>query len=576
MEFPFLRDLMIIFFLSAAVLFTAVRLHLHPIIGLMITGVISGPHGLQLITGKEQVEVLAGIGLILLLFTIGMEFPLKQITHMKHAFFIGGSIQVFLTCLCGFLVGQFLKRPLGESIFLGCLLSLSSTAIVLKLLTDRSEENSHHGKIILSILIFQDLISVPMLLIIPFLSGESHSLGVFDALFLIAKSICLLFFVYAFSIKIMPTILYHVTKSRSREMFILIVLAMCFSITWFSSIIGLPPSLGAFLAGLVLAESEYHYQVVGNILPLQDILISVFFISIGMLLDFHFFLQIPFIIFSTAIAVMLMKAFIAAITAIILKVSLRTLVATGLALAQIGEFSFVLANAGISHGIGSEFYYQFFLAVSLITMTFTAFLIDATPAITRIASTIPFFLRLTKDHHGEREADFHQKIHHVIIIGYGISGEHLASALKIAGIDYMILEMNPEIVLTAKSKGEPIYFGDATHDAVLHQLNLSHAQAVAIAIDDPTAAKRIVKKLHGLYPQLPIIVRTLHAKDANALLKLGAAEVIPCDAEATIRIFTRLLEKCSVQSEKIFAITHLIRSEMYYTFNHAKSSNLVD
>lgn len=568
MPFLFLQDLMVIFFLSAAVLFITRYLRLPTLVGLILTGVICGPHGLALIKGLEQVDILAQIGLFLLLFTVGMEFPLQKLWVLKKGFFLGGTLQVLLTCLCGFILAHYLGRPVGESIFLGFLLSMSSTAIVLKYLTDHFQENTLHGKFALSILIFQDLITIPILLFVPIMAGkEMVELSILGTLLL--KSIALILFVMAFGSLVMPQILSRISVTAHREMFLLLILGVCFLMAWLAALIGLPPTLGAFLAGLILAESDYHYQVVGNILPLQDILISLFFVSIGMLVDISFFITHPFIILLVSLAVLIMKASVMTLTGWVLNMPLRITVLTAISLSQIGEFAFVLAKEGMLNGIGTAHYYQLFLAVSIITMVMTPVLLELAPF---LADKL-----LSKNREKSKPSDTenrNNKENHVIIIGYGISGHYLSNSCKLANIPYDILEINSTLVKQAKLNGEPIYFGDATHAVVLKQVDIEKAKAIVIVINDLEATKRIIFTVRNYNPQAYVIVRCSHLTEAKELMKLGASEVVAADVEASITICSLLLETSELEDEHILNLKQTIRKDVYQNLQKGPRSLL--
>jgi len=292
MGIPLLSDMVIIFSLSIAVIFVCHRLRVPAIVGFLLTGVLAGPHGLRLIDRVHTVEILAEVGVISLLFTIGLEFSLKTLLQIKRSILIGGSLQVLLTLLGAFAIGSQIGRTFGESIFIGFLLSLSSTAIVLKLLQERAEVDTRYGQTALAILIFQDIIIVPMMLFTPLLAGATGNLGT-SLLILLAKAIGTILLVFLSAEWIVPHVLYQIARTRSRELFLLSVVVICFGVAWLTSSVGLSLTLGAFLAGLIISESEYSHQALSSILPFRDLFTSLFFVSIGMLLDVGFLFQQP-------------------------------------------------------------------------------------------------------------------------------------------------------------------------------------------------------------------------------------------------------------------------------------------
>jgi monovalent cation:H+ antiporter-2, CPA2 family len=295
MNVPHIQDIVVILGLAVVVLLVFQKAKIPPIIGFLITGTIAGPYGLSLINAPENVEILAEIGVILLLFVIGLEFSIKNLSAIKKAVFLGGSTQVILTIISVTGVAMLLGYASNQAIFLGFLLSLSSTAIVLKLLQEKGEINSPHGKISLAILIFQDLVVVPMMLFTPMLAGKMEAVG--DQLILLAvKGIALIILVFVSGRYIVPWLMFQIAKTKSKELFILTIVVICFSIAWVSSALGLSLALGAFLAGLIISESEYSFEATANILPFREIFTSFFFVSIGMLLDSQFLIQNFFVI----------------------------------------------------------------------------------------------------------------------------------------------------------------------------------------------------------------------------------------------------------------------------------------
>jgi CPA2 family monovalent cation:H+ antiporter-2 len=317
---------------------------------------------------------MAEIGVVLLLFTIGLEFSMKNLWQLKRSVLIGGSFQVFGTLLATFLIARMLDQDVGRSIFLGFLVSLSSTAIVLKLLQERAEVDSPQGKISLAILIFQDVVAVPMMLLIPLLKGGAGDVsGTFIMLFL--KGIAIVVLAIISARWVVPHVLFQIAKTRSRELFLLTVVVMCLSVAWLTSSIGLSLALGAFLAGLIISESEYSYQALSNLLPFRDLFTSIFFISIGMLVDTRVMLEHPGMVLLIILGILTVKTLIAGGAAALLGYPFRTMVLSGLAISQIGEFSFILSKAGVEHGLLSGNAYQIFLAVSVLSMAATPFII---------------------------------------------------------------------------------------------------------------------------------------------------------------------------------------------------------
>lgn len=567
MDIPILKDVIIIFGLSIVVLLLFHRLHIPSIVGFILTGILCGPHGLGVISDIHAVESLSEIGIVFLLFTIGMELSFKKIIQFKRYFVLGGALQVALSTLGGVIAGYVVGRPTGEAVFLGFLLAMSSTAIVLRILEERNETHSPQGQMVLGILIFQDVLAVPLMLMIPALSGAEANMGSFF-LWLILKAALLLTVVFICAEKIVPKLLYLITKTRSRELFLMTVLMICFSVAFLASEMGLSFSIGAFLAGLIVSESEYSTEAIGDVLPIQDIFTSFFFVSIGMLLDLSFVFYQPIVILLCALGVIIMKFFAASITGLIVGMPLRAAVIGGLAISQIGEFAFVLVKPGIEYGLATPYYYQLFLAVALFTMTLAPLLISFSPRIAQQMMRMPISPKLKMGLNPIKTTKEHDLKDHVIIAGYGVSGRNLAHSLREAKIPYVILELNPDTVRVEKQKNEPIYFGDASHPKVLQHLNITEAKGVAVLINDPQAAIHIVNTVRSLNSQVYVVVRVRYLRELEFMYKLGADDVIPDEFGASLEIFTRVLRQFNVEHEDIEKYVASMRFEGYDMIRH--------
>lgn len=569
MQIPLLSEIVIIFGLSIFVLFICYRLRVPTIVGFLLTGTIAGPYGLALIKQSHEVETLAEIGVVLLLFTIGIEFSLNSLLKVRRTVLMGGSLQVFITILATFVVAELLGRPFGESIFLGFLISLSSTAIVLKLLQERGEIDSPQGRTSLAILIFQDVIVVPMVLLAPLLSGGAENVGQ-SLLYLLVKGVVVIALVIASAHYLVPRLLYQIARTRSRELFLLSIVVMCFAVAWLTSSIGLSLALGAFLAGLIISESEYSHQALSNILPFRDVFLSFFFISIGMLLDLDFLLSHPFLIVMIALGVLILKTITAGFAGALIGFPIRTTILVGLTLSQVGEFSFILSRTGLRHDLLDGNVYQTFLSVSVLTMAATPFIIALAPRIADSISQLPLPEKLKSGLYPSRGIDIadcrkHLK-DHLIIIGFGVNGRNVARAAKAAGIPYLILEMNPETVRDEQEKGELIYYGDAVQEAVLEHAGIRSARVVVVAISDPAATRQVTSIARRLNPKVYIIARTRFVQEVNPLYQLGADEVIPEEFETSVEIFTRVLTKYLVPRDDIEKFIAEVRSDGYEMF----------
>lgn len=565
MELELLKDIVIIFVLSVAVLLLFHRLRAPTIVGFLLTGILAGPQGFGLISAQEQVAVLAEIGVILLLFTVGIEVSLKDLLKIKKYVLVGGSIQVILTILAVFAILFQMKVPLGEALLLGFLISLSSTAIVLRIIQKKGQFDSIYGRTTLGILIFQDIAVVPMMLIVPLLPGVMQTPE--DSPWLIlAKGLVLIALVILSTKWIVPQILYHIARTGDRELFLLSIVAICLSVAWISSLAGLSLALGAFLAGLIISESPYSHQAFANVMPLRDAFTSFFFISIGMLLDLNYLLQNPVYIILVAAAVMILKALISGFAVSFLGLPMRIGVLVGLALCQIGEFSFILSKTGLDSGIISEDVYQLFLDVAVLTMGATSILMAVSPMVADGFLRLPMPDRLRNRTLPIAVARDPQWKDHLVIIGYGVNGRNLAMSARSESIPFIIAEIDPDIVIQEDKNGLPIHFGDASQEVVLQYVGIKNARVAAIAISDPAATRRITELARRMSPGLFIIVRTRYLHEMNPLKELGADEVVPEEYETSMEIFARVMERYNVPRENIEQFIDRIRLEGYEMF----------
>lgn len=568
MHFPLLQDTIILLGFSVVVVLILQRFRLPSILGFLITGIIIGPFGFSLIESAEQIEVLSEIGVILLLFVIGMELSIKQLVSIKRTVFFGGSLQVGLTIAITAVVYMLLGFSWNEAVFIGFLISLSSTAIVLKILQDRNEISAPHGRTALGLLIFQDLIVVPMMLFTPIMAGNSGNVFQ-EVLFLLLKSGLVVVFTYVSARYIVPRAMYLIAKTKNKELFLLSTITLCFAVAFLTAAAGLSLAFGAFLAGLIISESEYSHQATSTILPFRELFISFFFISIGMLLDVDFFLKNFGIVLLMVILVFVVKGSIVALSAAFLKYPLRTVLLTGLALFQIGEFAFILSKIGIENGLLSAEMNQYFLSVSVFTMFLTPFVIIFSERISGVVLNSGLrkpwrnFSFSTKQQETQAPEELEN---HLIIVGYGINGTNLARAAKYANIPYVILELNPQVVRKEKARGEPILYGDAVNEHILESVHVNKARVVVVAISDPKATKSIVANIRHLSPSVFVVVRTRYVKEIESLLALGADEVIPEEFETSVEIFSRVLTNYLVPVDELEHLVEDIRADNYSMF----------
>lgn len=553
-----LPDLLILFALSVAAALAFHRLRLPPIVGFLITGVISGPYGFGLIRNIADVESLAEIGVVLLLFTVGLEFSLQHLARLRRFLFIGGALQVGVTIAVTAALARSLAVAWPVAIFLGMLVALSSTAITLRLYAERGELDTPFGNASLGILIFQDLCVVPMMLLTPALAGggrnpTSLARTLLEAALFIAATVVA-------ARLVVPRILHLVAATRRREVFLLTIVLFCLGTAWASARVGLSLALGAFIAGIVIADSEYSQQALSDIVPLREVFNSLFFISIGMLFDIRTIGRSPLLVVCAIATVIVVKVVVTGGASLALGQSLRPALATGLGLAQIGEFSFVLSAAGMTAGLLDERLDQLFLAVAVGTMALTPALIDVAPrAGAWLERRTPNRWRPSQT--GSTMPPNAPIADHVIIVGFGFNGRNLARVLRDVGIAYRVIDSNAGIARQERRRGEPVLYGDASSAEILHHAGVERARVLVIAISDIAATRATVASVRRLNPAVHVIVRTRYMREIGSLVKLGSGEVVPEEFETAIEVFTRVLRRYLVPRDVIEREVRSVRGQ---------------
>jgi len=561
-ELDFLRDLVILFGASIVVVYCFNRLHVPAIVGFLVAGALLGPYGLDVVDDVARVEVLAEVGVVMLLFTIGVEVSLARITSLRTVVG-GGFIQIGAAIGLSVLVGMAVGLPVNQGVFWGFLTAMSSTAIVLKMVTERGETNSPHGRLTIGILIVQDLAVVPMMVLTPVLGSQGES-GAVAVLWSLTKAILLVMLILITARFLVPRLLVEVVRSRSRELFVITIILVCLGIAWLSSLAGLSLALGAFIAGLIISESEYSHQAMAEILPFRDSFNSLFFISIGMLLDLRILLAHPFLVSGLVLAVLVGKVVTSAGAAVTVGYSWRPAILTGIALAQVGEFSFILAKVGKEVSLLSGESFQVFLTVSVLTLILTPFLIQASPRLARRAEAFQRLWRWLPDRAPDSPEVTHRHLRdHTIIAGYGVNGRNLAKVLRETEVPFVVVEMDGETVRQEQTKGAPISFGDVTHPQALRRLGIQQARTLVLAISDPIATRRAVKVARQLNPDIHIIARTRYLREIEDLRAMGADQVVPEEFETSIEIFSLVLQHYRIPLRVIAEKAERIRKEGY-------------
>ncbi len=565
MHLPLLQDLLILLGFSAVVVFLLQRLRLPSILGFLLTGILIGPSVLGWVH-SDQIELISEIGVILLLFVIGMELSIRNLISIRNTVFLGGALQVGLTVLLAGGIFLALGADWKQALVVGFLFSLSSTAIVLKMMQDRKEISAPHGRNALAVLIFQDIVVVPMMLLVPIIAGESGNV-MQSLLSLLIKTTVVLVLTVLSARFLVPRLMHHIARTGSKELFLIATVTICFAVAFLTAEIGLSLALGAFLAGLIISESEYSFQATSIILPFRELFISFFFISVGMLLDLAFFAGNFGYILLILIAVFLGKSAIATLAMAILGHPSRTSLLTGFALFQVGEFAFILSKVGIQYGLLTFETNQYFLSVSIVSMMLTPFVIIVSENLAnRLVRWRPIQAvdeRISFRTNPLNEGQGNTWSNHLVILGYGTNGSNLARAAAYSNIPFVAVELDADRVREEKKKGVPILYGDVAQPHILEQACLGRARVVVLAISDPAATRVVIQNVRQISKTVQLVVRTRYVKEIPELLALGADDVIPEEFETSIEIFSRALHYFLVPEDDIEHLVEEIRDNNY-------------
>jgi CPA2 family monovalent cation:H+ antiporter-2 len=573
MELAILRDIVIIFALSTIVNLIFTKLKVPTILGYLLTGIIAGPHLLKLIHDQHNIEIMAEIGIVLLLFSIGLEFSLKHLFRIRRVVFFGGFVQVMITALAFLLISFGYNTSWKSGIFIGFMAALSSSALVLKILQDRSELTSNYGRTVLGILIFQDLMLVPLLLFSDFLGkGSSGDIsGQLISLFL--KAVFIIGFVYAGNKWIFPKLLHIIALARNQELFMMSIFLICLAIALLTSSLGMSLAFGAFLAGLMVSESEYSHNAFGSLIPFKDLFSSFFFVSVGMLLDLSFVIEyLPLVAF-TVVMIIGIKTIVAGGTGFLLGHTFKGTVMVGLALAQVGEFSFILAKIGLDKEIISPFFYQLFLAVAIITMALSPFIMQGSKPLADLISKLPLPRVVVKGLFPLEEMEIPQLKGHLVIIGKDSSSIKLSVMAKYIKMPYVSIIFDPVIAKERQKKGEIVVYGDAINEPILHKAHVDTAEVVVISVGSLIVSMTIIEKVRQLNKHAYILVRAKDINDIEQLFELGADQIFPENFEIAIDMFGRILNKRLMPKKEVNQLLAQIRNENYGIFSERDDRN---
>lgn len=567
-ELDLLSELILTYAIALALVVALARIGVPSLVSMIIAGAVSGPAGLQIVDSEEQVELLAQVGVALLLFTVGLEFSTSHLRRAWRPIVGGGFLQMAGTAVLagGLLVAT--GAPVRLAVLVGFFVAMSSTALVLKELATRNQVTSAYGRLAVGILLFQDLCVVFLLLLVPILAGQT---SIAEVPFALGRAAIALVIVAVGGRLVLRRFLSIVTASRRREAFPLAIVLASVGTAWVSTQLGVPMALGAFLGGLMLAESEFSHQAYAEIRPLRDILSSLFFVSLGMLIEPPLVVRSLPLILGAAVLIIVLKGAITVGACLAASGSVRLAVAAGLALSQVGEFSFIIGQLGVDAGLVEPEMWQILLASSIVTMTVTPLLVQFAPAVgARVAE-------LFSPSSTAEAAELPSLTGHVVILGFGVGGRLLAESLREVGRPYVILELNGATVRRARAQGEPILYADATHPDALRAVSVNEAMAIVSVLSDPDASARVLQTVREVCPTVPFIARTRYWLEAEHLQQLGASIAVAEELEASLEVLAHVLKRVQVPRGVIEPLleAHRHKLAMVRAFD-ARPEDLID
>ena len=558
-ETGLLGDLALLVGLAIPIVALAHRLNAPPLLGFVLAGVLVGPAGLGLIAVPENIETLTELGVALLLFAVGLELSLSQVRDWARMVFLGGGVQVVGTIAAVALGALAFGVSAPYALFYGALAAMSSTAIVAKTIADREELETPHGQASISLLIFQDLSVLPLVLLLPLVAGFQGEAAA-AALGGLVRGLVIVTVLILVGRRLAPWVLDRIVLLKDRELFTLCVGFFGLGAALVTHTAGFSLAIGAFLAGLILSESEYGVQALSDVLPFRALFTGVFFSSIGMLLDPSVLFGSPVLVIGLGVAALILKAALAAAGVLAAGGRLATALAAGVGLGHVGEFAFLLAAVGTPLGLFRGADYQLFLSTAVLSMVAAPFLIRAGPAIAAWVDR-----RRTAAPHPDSEA-VNAAADHTIVVGYGLAGRYLARVLQAAGIRCVVVDQNPELVRRARSDGMTALFGDGTRPAVLEHVQARRARTIFFTINSPANERRGVALARELNPAARIVVRTRWVRAIDDLLALGANDVVVEEFEASLELFAKALESYEIPINRIWREVESVRAEHYGLF----------
>ena len=544
-------DLLIVLVTAIAGGMLARWLRLPIILGYLVGGIAIGPYGLGLVHDVETIDNLATIGVVLLLFTIGLEFSLKEVLRIGKVAILGGIAQIVLTAAVGLGLGRLVGFHMLEAIFFGFLIAISSTMVVLKLLMERGELDTTHGRIMIGILLVQDLSVVPMMIIMSAMGGEAGELWVSLGIAAL-KAVLFLGVMLVLGIWGLPWFLGKVAGQRSRELFLLTVVVLCLAAAFGTYFFGLSAAFGAFVAGLLISQSGFARQAFADILPLRDTFAALFFVSLGMLANLYFVGGNLATIAIVVVVIIAAKFIICSLIPWLFGYSHKTVLFVGTGLIQIGEFSFILAMMGVESGILSEYLYSLTIAAAIITILLTPFVMSLASVVYRRLSQGEWFAQLlARRVDPDWQSQTRELSRHAVICGYGAIGSRVAMVLERQKFSYLVIELDPQVISRLRARGIPCIYGDASNPEILAHARLDKARVLVCAIPDYVAVELTARNALRINPRLDIVARVRRDADAELLKGIGVAELVLPLFEGSLEVIRHTLHRFGLSSTEI-------------------------
>ncbi|MCL1036380.1 monovalent cation:proton antiporter-2 (CPA2) family protein [Shewanella submarina] len=545
MEHGYLTPLLLMLLIAIGSIALFRRLGLPAILAYLLTGVVSGPSGFNWFS-QAQMHSVAELGVVLLMFSLGLEFSLPRLWAMRRTVFGLGSAQVLVTSAISACIALYYDQSTASAIVIGAAIALSSTAIVLKLLNEQDWLRRRHGELSVSVLLFQDIAVVPLLILLPLLATDGEALALQDIFYGLLKGTVAFVGLMAAGKWLLPKLFDEIARARSSELFVLATLVVALSTGAFTQWMGMSMALGAFMAGMLLGESQYRRQLEADIRPFRDLLMGLFFISIGMLLDFQLVMAYWWQILLLLFAVIVGKGMVVYLLLRFSGEPIRNAATSAMTLAQVGEFSFVILALAVNYELLDKQVSTQLVMVAVVSMAIAPWLV-------RHSAEIGKRMQARVDNNLDDEPEFPVEVSKdlVIILGYGRVGQTIARFLKIEAIPYLVLDMDPARVTEARNGGEPVYYGDACKASILKQLGIRDAGMLVVTFCDSRALEEVVHMCRDMAPELNILVRTRDDKSLDQLEHAGATQVIPESLEGSLMLVSQVLYKCGIPLSRI-------------------------